>query len=132
MNLYHRQEEARMWEREDYDKLVEEKKKEKLNGNRPNLEYLVQAEVKQANLTGDPDWDRFLEYLQSALDNLKARDAQLTAELRSPSTVDPNVIMGIKIAMADTVGQITAVESILALPKSIKELGEKARLALGR
>lgn len=106
----------------------------KLNGHKPHLEYLAQAEVKMENLTGDPYWDIYLSYLQEALERMTARHSQLEAELCSPDTVDPNAIMGIKLAIAQIGGQIDAVEQAISLPKSIMEMGERAKekLTLGR
>jgi hypothetical protein len=122
------------YQREDYNNLVAERKKKELNGHKPHLEYLAQAEVKMENLTGNPYWDIYLSYLQEALERMSSRHSQLEAELCSPDTVDPNVIMGIKLAIAQIGGQIDAVEQAIALPKSIMEMGDRAKekLTLGR
>ncbi len=113
--------------REDYEEFVEREGKKKLNGERPNLEYLVQAQVKMELLTGDQHWDVFLSYLQSSLEALEHQRIQLTEKLCAPNLVDPNGIMEVKLMLAGVGGQILAVEAIIGLPKAIRESADKAK-----
>ena len=114
------------YSREDYDALIEKNKKS-LNGERPNLEYLTQAAVKQVLLTGNPHWDTFLSYLQSALERMLDQEIQLRDRLCSSSLVSPDGIMETKLALAEIVGQIKTIEAVIGLPKDIMETGEKAK-----
>ena len=116
--------------REEYADLLEKKQKNKMNGERPTLEYLVQAQVKMELLTGNQHWDIFLSYLQSALEGLKITEDQYRDKLCSSSLVDSNEIMLTKMGLAETKGQITLLEGIIALPKDIIESGEKAKAVL--
>lgn len=116
-----------MFSRSDFDEWKERSAKESLNGQKGQLEYLVQAEVKQKNLTGDQYWDIFLSYIQSTLEMLKDRDFKLRDTVCSPSTVSPNVITKLKLEIADVGGMIKMAEAVLSLPKGIMEEGEKAR-----
>lgn len=112
-----------MYDRGDFEEL--RKRKPKVNGQ--HLEYLAQAEMMMQNLTGDQYWDRFLSYIQSALDGMKANLSGMEEALCSPSMVDPNEIMAAKLAIAAVGGRIESLEAVLALPKDIMETGERAR-----
>lgn len=120
-----------MYSREDWLELNEKNRKKALNGERPYMEYLVQAQVKMSYLTGVQEWDTFLSYLQSALDALQIKQSGLRNALCSPSLVDTNSIMEVKLDLAEVTGQINLLEGVLALPKDIMESGEKAKALLG-
>ncbi len=113
--------------REQYQELVKEQGKERLNGQKPGLEYLVQAQVKMELLTGDQHWDIYLSWIQCSLEALRNQKTQLTDKLCDPNLVDPNAIMAVKLALADVSGQIIAIEAIIGLPKAIMESSEKAK-----
>jgi hypothetical protein len=117
--------------REEWLGLNEKNRKKSLNGERPHMEYLVQAQVKMSYLTGVQEWDIFLSYLQSALDTLKLIQAEKRNALCSPSLVDTNSIMEVKLDLAEVTGQINLLEGVLALPKDIMESGERAKALLG-
>ena len=116
--------------REDWLELNESNRKKAMNGQRGNMEYLVQAQVKQSYLTANPDWDVFLSYLQNALNQLQGREQELRDALCSPSVVDTSAIMQLKLEIAEIVGQIKLLEGVLALPKDIIEAGDKAKALL--
>lgn len=113
--------------REDWRELNKRQGKETLNGERPNLQYLVQAQVKQENLTGDQYWDIYLSYLQEVFERITPQANQIRDRLCDPKVVDPNAIMEAKLALADINGQIRMIEAILGLPKAIMESGDKAK-----
>ena len=115
---------------EDYQELLEKKAKDKLNGQRPQLEYLKQAQVKMELLTGDPHWDTFLSYLQNALEGLRLVEERFEKELIAPDLVDHGDIMKVKHGLVQVSAQINLLEGILALPKDIIESGEKAKALL--
>ena len=115
--------------REQFRELMKEKAKEKskVNGQSGNLEFLVQAQVKMENLTGDQYWDRFLSLVQAGLDKMKAQEVSLRDALCSPGMVDPNDIMAIKLSLANVGGQIASLEMVLQLPTDIINSGEQAK-----
>ena len=116
--------------REDWLELNETNRKRAMNGERGNMEYLVQAQVKQGYLTANPHWDVFLSYLQNALDELVKKETSVRNVLCSSSVVDTNTIMELKLDLAETAGQIKLLEGVLALPKDIIDAGEKAKALL--
>ncbi len=116
-----------MYSRGDVKDMRERLGKEKMNGQRGQMEYLVQAEVKMELLTGNPHWDIFLSYIQSTLDGLKDRLFAARNSLCSSSTVNPDLITALKLEIAEVGGMVKSMEAVLSLPKGIMEEGEKAR-----
>lgn len=116
-----------MYSRSDVTDMQKRVAKEKMNGQRGQLEYLVQAEVKMELLTGDPHWDVFLSYIQSTIEGLKDRLFTARDSLCSSSTVNPDLITALKLEIAEVAGMIKSMEAVLSLPKGIMEEGEKAR-----
>lgn len=113
--------------REEYQELLKKQGKEKLNGQKPGLEYLVQAQVKMELLTGDQYWDIFLSYLQSSLEALRVQESQIRDQLCMPGLVDPNAMMEVKLDLVGVSNQAKAIEAIIGLPKAIMESSEKAK-----
>ncbi len=116
-----------MYSRSDVTDMQERLGKEKMNGQRGQLEYLVQAEVKMGLLTGNPDFDVFLSYIQSTLNGLDERLGQARNVLCDPKTVNSDLITALKLEIAEVGGMIKSMEAVLSLPKGIMEEGEKAR-----
>ena len=116
-----------MYSKGDVEDMQKRLAKEKMNGQRGKLEYLVQAEVKMGLLTGNPHWDVFLSYIQSTLDGLNARLGLAKDSLCSSSTVNPDLITALKLEIAEVSGMVKSMEAVLSLPKGIMEEGEKAR-----
>ena len=116
-----------MYSKGDVADMRERLAKDKLNGQKGHLEYLVQAEVKMELLTGNPHWDTFLSYIQSTLDGLNGRLQQARDILCDPKTVNSDLITSLKLEIAEVSGMIKSMEAVLSLPKGIMEEGEKAR-----
>ena len=96
------------------------------------LQSLSQAQIKAEHVTGDPDWDTFLSYIQSAVENHEAEIAELKTMLESPHMVAPDDIMRLKIAIISCRARLSAWDAVISLPRDIKEHGEKARSLLDR
>ena len=91
------------------------------------LEGITREAVRMEALTGNPEWDHFLSYMEAAHKAaLKHRDHEF-AKLRDPMLVDPQEIQRCKtkIAMVDT--RIDTLDELMKLPKFILDHGEKAR-----
>jgi len=116
-----------MLDRDDWEDLRRRKTQEKTNGRTWSLEFLAQAEVHQKNLTGQPEWDRFLSYLTEFGERLEAERAAAKDALLAPETVNHDDVMRLKLVIADLGGMIRCLNTILALPRDIVETGEKAR-----
>ncbi len=116
-----------MYSRSDVEDMQKRLGKEKMNGQRGQLEYLVQAEVKMELLTGNPDFDVFLSYIQSTLNGLNDRLFLARDALCSSRTVNSDAITQLKLEIAGLDGMIKSMEAVLSLPKGIMEEGEKAK-----
>ena len=119
----------------DRDQVTELRRKQQ-NGkdadSRLLLQTLSQAQIKAEHVTGDPNWDTFLSYIQAAVDNHEAEIEELKSVLESPHMVAPDDIMRLKIAIISCRSRLSAWDAVIALPRDIKEHGEKARTILDR
>ena len=113
--------------REEYQELLEKQGKERLNGQKPGFEYLVQAQVKMENLTGDQYWDIYLSYLQDVVERISVQSDHARDRLCNTKMVDPNAIIEIKMEIAGLNSQIKLLEAIIGLPKAIMESADTAK-----
>ncbi len=116
----------------EWKKGVDANKAERAAQHRPQLEMLAQAEVKAGLMTGDPNWDIFLSYLQAALETTEAQRDGFTAAIADPATVDHDRIMAAKICLAECKGRIEAFQAVISLPKDIQEMSAEAKALLER
>ena len=96
------------------------------------LQSLSQAQIKAEHVTGDPNWDTFLSYIQAAVESHEAELEELKTMLESPHMVAPDDIMRLKIAIISCRARLSAWGAVIALPRDIREHGEKARALLDR
>jgi hypothetical protein len=120
------------FDRQEFDKLMGENTIKRLEKQRDHLEYQKQAEVSATLLTGDQNWDVFLQFLQSAVDTTKAQKTSLEERYLDPGLVNPDEIMKDKILIMLCAERIKAWETVIALPVDIMSQGEKARSLLAR
>lgn len=120
------------FEREQYQKLMAEKKADGRQPPRPVLEILAQAEVAAANLTGDSTWDIFLSYVQAAVERTEADIESTERLLGSPEVVEIAELMRLKIQLARLKERVSAWNAVISLPRDIKIEGEKAKKLLER
>jgi|TARA_Y100000310_G_scaffold21356_3_gene20640 hypothetical protein len=92
-----------------------------------DLQLLIQAEVSAEAMTGHPDFDRFLSYLQNAVVICEQKIAYLQTQLNDPMVVNADEIMGIKAMLTDANARKEAWQAAINLPKDIMENGENAR-----
>ncbi len=94
------------------------------------LERLVhQAEVSMDKLTGSPEWDSFVQIVQSRLEAAKDDHEHLAYDLAHPS-FSPGVhdMMRQRIELASQHGVIATLEWITGLPREIMDATEAAEL----
>lgn len=120
------------FEKDEWRRYAADKASKRVNGSRAALEQIQQAQVRMDALTGDPHWDLLLSYVQSAIERATREAEQHVSSLVSPMVVNPDEIMGLKIAHAQLEGQIQAWAAVMDLPKDIKESGEQAKTLLER
>ena len=105
---------------------------EKADDQRPRLELLRQTAIRTERLTGAPDFDSFLGYIQAAMEATEAQRESLVELLSDPMVVDHARIMQAKIALAECKGRIDAWQGVIELPKDLIEVGNKAKGLLER
>lgn len=120
------------FDRSEFDAYVTQKASKRLNGSRLALEQLQQAQVRMENLTGDPDWDLFLSYVEAGIQRTEREAVTHLDQLRSPTTVNVDEIMQLKMALHGCQARIDAWRAILELPKDIRDSGEQAKTLLER
>ena len=119
----------------DYDEWAESYKgrlQERVNGQRANLEHFMQAEVQADRLTGDPDWDIFLQLVQAGIERMQKSAADYRERLCDPEVVNQDELMHLKMRLADAEAHVRAWVAVIQLPKDIKKSGEQAKSLLER
>ncbi len=99
---------------------------------RPQLKMLAQAEVSAKMLTGDPQWDRFLSYLQAALEHTQGQADAAAETIANPSVVNNDQIMAAKAIITECNARVDAWNAVISLPKDLIEMGDQATALLDR
>lgn len=97
-----------------------------------HLRGLRQAEVSADRLTGDPDWDAFLSYIQAAIDSTLEQKRVLEDRLLAADVVEQSEIIKIKIALRECIARIEAWIAVMNLPADIKKNGKEAKHLMER
>ena len=102
--------------REDWEAI---EKTDKKNGQMA-YEALAQAVVSADHVTSDPDWDRFLSYIQAAIEKQTVVVTSLHAALADPGMVNPDLLLETKIQLIRVQAWIDAYEEVIAIPRKLK------------
>ena len=114
--------------RDDWLKSLPARRRESALADAQRLAGTVHAAaVSAANLTGQPDWDRFLSYLQAALEGAEADRRALLDKLADPMMIDPQEIARTRAQAGVQAIRIQMLAHVIALPKALMADGEKAR-----
>lgn len=121
------------FDRRDYAELTERRKQAAKGEELARTARLLEQSVVSAeSLTNDPNWNVFLQYLQSDMKRWEGmRDGMLNI-LRDPTVVNHEQIIAAKIGYAEADGYIKALQAVIAKPKDIVDDGKDARALLGR
>jgi len=92
-----------------------------------SLRVIERDALQAQHLTSLPSWDRFLTYLQAALQRLERVRSGAQAKLNAIGVVDHGSLIAAKMELHVADGQIELLESIMSMPKEIIEHGDKAR-----
>jgi hypothetical protein len=90
-------------------------------------EVLQQAAVQAEYLTGSEYWDIFLRYLQSAVERSQSVEAHLLESLGSPTLVDHDAILKVKMQLLEVRARMEAWETAMGLPNLLMEYGETTK-----
>lgn len=105
------------------------KHKQRIVGAAPDISALriaQQAAVSAELLIGDEKWDRFLTYLQSALDAAKHSESGWVMRITDSKTSTEEMIEA-KNKIHEVRGSIATLEWVMTLPKILGDIGAKAR-----
>ena len=91
------------------------------------VDFTVQAAVSAEKLTANPEWDRFLSYLQASLERANAERQSVIDKLIETHVLDPQSLALLKIRQAWLDGVRHALNWAMVLPKQLVENGEAAR-----
>lgn len=120
------------FQRDEFHELMEKQGKERVNGQRTNLEMIRQAALKGEVLTGDQHWDTFLTYIQAAIEKTESVRDAYRMNLEASALVDANEIMAIRVGLLEANAMIAAWNAVLQLPKDLREQGGEAEKLLDR
>jgi hypothetical protein len=97
---------------------------------RQNLTMIQQAGLSAEMLTGDPHWDKYLSYLQAALNsNRAARDSYMN-DLANPTLVNNEEVAKRRIAVMRLNERIEVLNFAITLPGHLIRLGAAADVKL--
>lgn len=99
---------------------------------RKQLTLVAQATVVASNLTGLPEWDRFLSYIAAGSEACAEQSTALRDRIADPNVVDQGEIMRLKILLEGWIQRGRAFEAVAGLPKDLLEMGEQAKALLDR
>lgn len=114
--------------RDDYHKTFWRQRREAAIGEARQLAGAVHAAAVSASaLTGNPDFDRFLSYLQAALEGASRDRQALLDRLSDPMLVDPTEVARTRAAASVQATREQLLKHVIALPRQLIEQGDKAR-----
>ena len=99
---------------------------------RPVAEQAARAAVSMQNVTGDPDWDRFLTYIQATIEDANKAKAGHESAVMDPRLTNADAIMVHKVQALLMGERIRVLEAVLAIPADLKREGDKAMGLLRR
>lgn len=97
-----------------------------------HLHGLARQPVRMEALTNDESWDFFLSFIEGFIQRTtEIRDDTIT-KLRDPKLVNDDLVRGLRAEIAALDTRIAVLEEVIALPKYLREQGEKARDELAK
>lgn len=114
------------FDRADFLKLGEKAATEARRSRQPELLHLKQAAISASNMTGTPEWDVFLQYLQAGVEAASEQRDAFMRDLANPLLVDPNAVAQKRIAVIRLNDRIDTITRIIAMPAEIKHHGRIA------
>lgn len=116
--------------RSEYKALLKEKAQDRVVSIMPRINAMVQSQPALEKLTGEPTWNLYLSYLQTAIEGAQAQFSRLAVSLTQPLAVGQ--AEAIRTEMVRIQGQIQAWEAAASLPKDLIKAGEQAAQLLDR
>jgi hypothetical protein len=93
----------------------------------PHAHTLRAAAVSMNLLTNDEHWDRYLSLLQGMRETVVARKADAERKQSDPAIWAPEALYKLKADVLQAEAMLAAIDTIMALPKALRDGGEKAQ-----
>lgn len=114
------------FDRQQYLDQLNRKKAAKRLELRPQMLMVRQAAVQTEKLTGSPEWDLFLSFIEADLEQFEQWLEQLKAQIAD----SPDTDWELKKAYFQCEATIATLTAVMALPKDILARGEHAKSLL--
>ncbi len=88
--------------------------------------FAAQGVVPMQNLTGQPEWDLFLQLIQGRIDQYRGMLQSLQDQDLSATSVSHDELLSAQLNRRMLKNQIDILEEILGWPKELVEHGQKA------
>lgn len=106
-----------MFSREEYEKTKKKEPKAvspEIVRTAPQMEYLTNSE----------EWNKYLSYIQTLLDQARSSLENITSQLLNPSLFEAEKMFQLKSEHARMAERIEVIETLMSFPKQIIELGK--------
>lgn len=124
-----------MYEREQYQQLQEKMDKGGALKREVTMIPLIRmlqaaAVIMKELMTSSPQWNRYLEILEGAKQNMQVRLKQIQAQQLSPDIWDPNDLMRLKGDASVLEAQIKLIDNIMKLPHYLIDAGAEGQVVI--
>ena len=110
----------------DWQKVVEENKKEKISQMKPALYQIAQAAPKMELLTGDEKWDAYLKHVQSLVEQTQNVLSALKEKYFSDLSINDEERRKLFVQTVLLQERVNTMNLLMGIPKQIMESGKAA------
>ena len=118
-------------DRGDWEKVVAERKKEKVKAQKGELGAMQREALAAEYVTGDEHWDLLLTIVMAKIEKLQGQVKQAMNSLEFSNDFSPEVLINQKLAVRGAGREIEALQWVIGLPQTLKEQGDWAKELLG-
>lgn len=120
------------FDRKDWDekreKIIQEAEQKQI----PQYQEVARAIPEMQKLTGRPEWDKYLTYLEGILQATDKELVNLRSKLESPMYWKTEDLVQLKAEVIRLKERYETIDTLMKLPKEIIEIGKAAKSTLER
>lgn len=120
------------FDRKDWDEKREKRIQEAEQQQIPQYQEVVRAIPEMQKLTGRPEWDKYLTYLEGILKATEIELIDLRVKLESPKYWKTEDLVQLKAEVIRLKERYETIDTLMKLPKEIIEIGKAAKSTLER
>lgn len=120
------------FDRKDWDEKREKRIQEAEQQQIPQYQEVVRAIPEMQKLTGRPEWDKYLTYLEGILKATDIELIDLRVKLESPKYWKTEDLVQLKAEVIRLKERYETIDTLMKLPKEIIEIGKAAKSTLER